>query len=276
KAGDWDGFADTYKQITESTNLGPVRAILERLDALRPFSDADGVLDNGSGPGTIMARLIDEYGASLPPSCSLICTDYAPAMVSQVSKTAEAAVEQDPASIWGRVDARVLDALDLSSIEDNSQSHVAAGLLYNLTTDPPRCLAECRRVLQAGGVFAASAWEGNDWLEMMRVIPIIKPELEHAVRARWTTASAVKADLEEAGFRNVVVQAVPVQVPFQSHDSFVDTLLTYQPRLTALLRDFSEQQKATLRKLLIEEMKVYCPSEPGALNGVVLVATACK
>ncbi len=131
-------------------------------------------------------------------------------------------------------------------------------------------------MLRAGGVLAASAWEGNDWLEMMKVLPIIKPELKSAVQAKWTTGLDVKTDLEQAGFRDVVVQAVPVQVPFQTHDLFVDTLLTYQPRMTALLRDFSEQQKATLRKLLIEEMKVYCPSEPGALNGVVLVATGCK
>lgn len=123
---------------------------------------------------------------------------------------------------------------------------------------------------------AASAWEGNDWLEMMKVIPIIKPEFKAAVQAKWTTMSAVKADLEQAGFREVVVEAVPVQVPFQSHDSFVNTLLAYQPRMVALLRDFSEQQRATLRRLLIEEMKVYCQSEPGALNGTVLVATGRK
>ncbi len=80
-----------------------------------------------------MSRLIDEYGASLPPACSLICADYAPAMVNQVAKTAKAAVEQDPGSIWARVDARVLDALDLNSITDNSHSHVAAGLVSEHT-----------------------------------------------------------------------------------------------------------------------------------------------
>ena len=145
-----------------------------------------------------------------------------------------------------------------------------------MTTDPHKCLTECKRVLQPNGVLAASAWEGNEWLEMMQVLPIIKPELKSAVKAKWTSISAMKADLEAAGFRDVDVEPVPVQVPFQSHDLFVDTLLTYQPRMTALLRDFTVEQKATLRKLLIEEMKVYCPNEPGALNGVVLVATGRK
>lgn len=80
-----------------------------------------------------MARLIDEYGASLPPTCSLICADYAPAMVNQVAKTAKTEVEHDPGSIWARVDARVLDALDLNSIADSSHSHVAAGLVSAYT-----------------------------------------------------------------------------------------------------------------------------------------------
>ena len=90
-------------------------------------------MDNGCGPGTVMARLIDEYGASLPPTCSLICADYAPAMVNQVAKTAKTEVEHDPGSIWARVDARVLDALDLNSIADSSHSHVAAGLVSAYT-----------------------------------------------------------------------------------------------------------------------------------------------
>lgn len=73
-----------------------------------------------------MARLIDVYGPSLPTSCPLLCTDYAPGMINQVAKARE---NQEPAFIWARVDARVLDALDLKGIADNSLSHVAAGLV---------------------------------------------------------------------------------------------------------------------------------------------------
>ncbi|KAL2159578.1 hypothetical protein VTH06DRAFT_2147, partial [Thermothelomyces fergusii] len=148
--------------------------------------------------------------------------------------------------------------------------------LYNLTTDPHRCLTECRRVLQPGGVLAASAWEGNEWLEMMRVLAAIRPELGGAVRAKWTSAAAMRADLEAAGFRAVEVDAVAVEVPFESHARFVDTLLAYQPRLTALLREFTDGERAALRALLVDEMKAYCPAQPGALKGVVLVATGRK
>ncbi|KIM94020.1 hypothetical protein OIDMADRAFT_60860 [Oidiodendron maius Zn] len=276
EAGDWEAFAETYKRITEGTSRKPVQAILERLDAIRPFKDAVGILDNGCGPGTIMSQLIKEYGTSISPSCSLTCSDYAPAMIEQVRKVQNEAVIQDPATIWGRVQGKVLDSLELKGIDDGSQSHVAAGLLYNLTLDPQKCLAECRRILQPKGVLAVSAWEGNDWVDMMKVIPTIKPELKHAISAKWTDASAMMIDLEQAGFQEVEVQRVPVQVVFESHDLFVDTLLTYQPRMVALLREFSEEQKITLKELLMGAMKGYCPREPGALNGVVLVGTCRK
>ncbi|KAH8819907.1 S-adenosyl-L-methionine-dependent methyltransferase [Xylogone sp. PMI_703] len=276
KAGDWEAFAETYKRITEGTSRKPVQAMLESLNTIRPFKDAVGILDNGCGPGTIMSQLIKEYGTNISSSCSLTCSDYAPAMIEQVRKTQSEAVSQDPATIWNRVQGKVLDSLDLEGIDDGSQSHVAAGLLYNLTVDPQKCLAECRRILQPKGALAVSAWEGNDWVEMMKVLLTIKPELKDAVSAKWTDALAIKTDLEKAGFQEVEVQRVPVQVAFESHNLFVDTLLTYQPRMVALLRDFSDEQKTTAKELLIDAMKGYCPEEPGTLNGTVLVGTCWK
>ncbi|KAH9885298.1 S-adenosyl-L-methionine-dependent methyltransferase [Xylariomycetidae sp. FL2044] len=291
----WFKVNSKYSQrITEGTVAKPVQAILERLNALRPFEDASGILDNGSGPGLIMSKLIEQYYASIPRSCSLICSDYSSAMIGQVLQNRKAALERDAGSLWARVDVRVLDALDLKTIQDDSLSHVAAGLVspgyllsalltdansvqvYNLTTDPQKCLMECRRVLEPNGALAVSAWEGNDWLDMMKVITNIKPELSNAVSPKWSSASAISTDLEQAGFRDIQVQSIPIAVEFQTHDKFVHTLLTFQPRMVALLKQFTEDQKATLKKLLIEEMQVYCPTEPGALNGTVLVATGRK
>lgn len=148
--------------------------------------------------------------------------------------------------------------------------------VYNLTTNPQKCLTECRRVLEPNGVLAASAWEGNDWLEMMKVIAAVKPELRNAVSAKWITPQAMQTDLDQASFRDVQVQSVPITVFFDTYDKFVDTLLTFQPRMVSLLREFTQDQRITLRKLLLAEMKAYCPEEPGNLRGTVLVATGRK
>lgn len=126
-------MADTYKRLTEDTSTKPIGTMLEQLNARRPFSEASGILDNGCGPATIMARIIAEYGSSIGPSCRLTCSDYAPAMIEQVNKTKRLALQQDSNSLWRGVCAEVLDAMDLHGIEDNSQSHVAAGWVSYFT-----------------------------------------------------------------------------------------------------------------------------------------------
>nr|A0A411KUP5.1 RecName: Full=Methyltransferase ucsB; AltName: Full=UCS1025A pyrrolizidinone biosynthesis cluster protein B [Acremonium sp.]QBC88146.1 UcsB [Acremonium sp.] len=276
KAEDWEAFAESYKRIAEVAVMKPVQALLQCLDDRLPLSGAVGILDNGSGPGIIMSSLIERYGPQLPPDCVLTCVDYAPAMIDQVDKARIKAVEEDADSAWGRVEGKVLDALDLHSIADESQSHIAAGLLYNLTTDPAKCLSECKRTLQPGGVLAVSAWEGNDWIEMLRVVPLIKPDLKTAIQPKWSTVDAVRWDLELAGFREVHVQRIPIKIPFTSHALFVDTLMRYQPRMVAMLRTFTEDEKTELRRLLMNEMKVICPSQPGMMSGAVMVGAGVR
>ena len=47
-------------------------------------------------------------------------------MIEELNKIKAQAVGEDPNSIWRRVDARILDAMDLNSIPDGSISHVTA------------------------------------------------------------------------------------------------------------------------------------------------------
>ena len=99
--------------------------MLERADALLPFSDATGILDNGCGPGPLMSRLIQNY--DIPQSCALTCSDFSEGMIQQVKRTKEEVLQADGSSPWGRVDTVVQNAMDLQSIRDSSMSHVTAG-----------------------------------------------------------------------------------------------------------------------------------------------------
>lgn len=53
KGGDWKGIAENYKNMTTEVGKKPIGVMLERANALLPFSQADGVLDNGCGPGPV-------------------------------------------------------------------------------------------------------------------------------------------------------------------------------------------------------------------------------
>lgn len=125
---DWKKNADKYKGMTGDLNVKPIGVMLECLNSRYPLNKAVGILDDGCGPGPIMARIIDEHGANLPESCTLTCSDFAAGMVEQANKTKETAIaEHGSTSLWNKVNTEVLDSMDLKTINDDALSHVAAG-----------------------------------------------------------------------------------------------------------------------------------------------------
>lgn len=138
-------MADAYKRVTSEVNVRPITVMLERANALLPFSEATGVLDNGCGPGPVMTRILRDYG--VPDSCSLTCSDFSEGMIKQVQAVKEDAVKADSKSPWSRVETVVQDAMDLKDISDSSKSHVTAGWVSvrkgccNLAARSPR---DCR------------------------------------------------------------------------------------------------------------------------------------
>lgn len=131
--------------------------MLERVNGLLPFSEATGILDNGCGPGTIMKRLVEDY--NVPESCSLTPADFSEGMVTRTREQKEAKVKENSSSPWQRVETIVQDATNLDMIEDSSKSHITAGWVYFMTSDPIKCLKESKRVLRDGGVLACSSWQ---------------------------------------------------------------------------------------------------------------------
>ena len=123
--GQWDEMANRYQKMATETSVKPISVMLDRANALLPFSEASGVLDNGCGPGPIMATLLKDY--RVPDSAILTCADFSEGMVNIVEKRKREQVEQDSHSPWNRVETLVQNAMDLQKIQDGSRTHVAAG-----------------------------------------------------------------------------------------------------------------------------------------------------
>ena len=121
----WDDMANGYQKITVETSVRPIGVMLERANALLPFSEATGILDNGCGPGPVMSRLLKDY--KIPGSALITCSDFSEGMVKQVEKKKAQAVDADGQSPWKNVETVVQNAMDLQSISDSSRSHVTAG-----------------------------------------------------------------------------------------------------------------------------------------------------
>jgi ubiquinone/menaquinone biosynthesis C-methylase UbiE len=252
--------------------------MLTGANALYPFAEATGILDNGSGPGSIMCTIISKYGDNLPSSCKLSCSDFAESMIDAVRATKAAEVSKDSSSQWQRVEANVMDAMDLHSIGDSSLSHVLAGWVFFMTSDPQKCLSESLRVLKAGGVLTASSWDGEmQWLQLMRLATKIRPDKEFpSFPKAWTSTSGMRSELEKAGFRDVDVVEVTTQWPFESYEAMTDNVMTKTPQMLALLKDFSDSEREELAALVIKEGKKMAPTKPYALKGVSVVAFGRK
>jgi ubiquinone/menaquinone biosynthesis C-methylase UbiE len=270
--------AKSYAKTTTNISSPVIGKMLREINAMHPLAEATAILDNGSGPGSIMSTIISQYGSEIPSDCKLSCTDYAESMIDAVRTTQSAEVSNNASSPWKRVETTVMDSTDLSPISDSSISHVLAGWVFFLTNDPQKCLTESRRVLKPDGVLTVSSWDGQmQWLQLMRLATKIRPDKEFpSLPEAWTNTSGVRNELEKAGFRDVEAFEVVTSWPFESHETVGDTVLTNTPQMVSLLKDFSEKEREDLRNLAIEECKKMAPTKPYALKGVSIVGIGRK
>ncbi|CAK3997390.1 COQ5 family methyltransferase like [Lecanosticta acicola] len=274
---EWGEMAKIYHKLTVGVAEKPTVEILRHLDDRWPFSKATAIHDNGCGPGPIISHIIQDYGDKLPAHCELSCSDFSAPMIDRVKHVKREETAANPNSLWSRVDAQVLDAMDLKGIPDNSKSHVTAGWVYFMTPDPQKCLSESLRVLRKDGVLGCSSWKDSQWLQLMRMVGQVRPDKQlPGIPAEWQTAGPLKGELEKAGFREVESFEVEVIMTFESYDATIDLLTTKMPHMIAMLKDFSENEMQQLSDKMLRQMKEWCPELPGKLYGTALVAVGRK
>lgn len=272
---EWNKLASDYMKLTESTILPPVTAMLDRSNALWPFSRAVGILDDGCGPGPIMLRIIKEYGTVLPADCSLTCSDFSESMIKQVQLQKEKAGPGD--ALWSKVKAVQLNSMDLRGIPADSQSHVMAGMVFFMTPSPQKCLTEVLRVLQPEGVLALSSWEGSQWLKLMGCITDVRSDKQlPEIPAEWRSQTGVRREMELAGFRDVVTLGVGVDLPFQDHRSLCEFFLMKLPLMIAMTKDMSSEEVENVLQLMVHTMEEMAPEAPGKLHGDTIVGIGRK
>jgi len=281
KGSDWDKMAAEYKKFSSGPGTQAIKVMIERTNALLPFSRATAILDNGCGPGPITSAIIKEFGAQIPADCEFLAADFSEGMIKQVEeskKEALAAAEgQQNANVWSRVNTQVLDATDLQGVPDASKSHVLAGWVYFMTPDPRKCLTESLRVLQDGGVLACTAWEDSDWLQVMMTLKEVRPDFTMPeLPANWKDAGLLKGELEGAGFREVKSERVPVTMRFETHEGLIDFMADAMPMMTAFTKLMTAEEVRRFKEVAVAKTKSFCSQAPGTLHGWALLATGQK
>jgi SAM-dependent methyltransferase len=266
----WDGAAAGWgrQEATWGEQTAPVSRWMIDAAAPRP---GQRVLELAAGPGEVgflVARLIE-------PGGTLISSDHSEAMV----ELARARAAQLGLS---GVEFRVLGGewidLELASIDT-----VLCRWGYMLMVDPAAALRETRRVLRSGGRVVAAVWDErarNPWSVIPTAVLV-----EHGLALppvpgapgpfALDDAALLRSMLEEAGFTEIVIDAVDVVRSAPDFDSWWATHLDLSATSRASFERADEAQTAAIEAELAARLAPYtAASGELAVPGRTLVAAA--
>lgn len=282
-SSDWDATAHEYTAIPIAGPLYiPCKRMLEAMDTASAFATASAILDVGCGPGTAETLLIDAYGKDLPSTARLIASDFSKGMVEETNARREKILAEgnDVADCWKRLETSVMDAENLSTIPSDSLSHVMGSLVYFMLPDPRKGLMEAKRVLKEGGVFACTSWARVDWMRFLReAAQKVRPNVSRrfvslqfmdgknagsrertdgegqdpAMLGPWKDTEGVKVELQAAGFRDVQVEYVDVDLPIEDRTGLSNILTrSNNPATKMVVGDFNDEEVARCREELVK------------------------
>lgn len=152
---------------------------------------------------------------------------------------------------------------------------IQVGLLH--APDPSRCLAEARRVLLPSGIIACSSWAHPQWDDILRLISTVRPDKRlPEMPADWATVATMQQVLEGAGFHDVAVFEVPTTMEFERIEPFMEFMARKLPFMQGLIGDMNEEEMERLARAMVDAGREMCPTEPGRLLGMALVAVGRK
>ncbi|THX02878.1 S-adenosyl-L-methionine-dependent methyltransferase [Aureobasidium pullulans] len=287
-SADWDKTSASYAQhSSKSPTSIPIQRLIELLDTLTPLSTASAILDVGCGPGAATAQIIDTHSANIDTATQLLAGDFSIGMVRLVSqlrktKLAELSVGHER-DLWTRVTPLVLDATDMRPVLDQSVSHIIANLVFFMTENPAKAVAESYRVLSQNGVMACSSWAKMAWMECLAIAADrIFPPLGKPVPAmpqfpvQWASVEGIEQQLANAKFRDIHTEytQAPIVVPnLEAWSHFF--MNSGNPAVSWITDELDDAGVQEAEKQFIQVVKEQCEvNENGAyvLSGTAVLA----
>jgi ubiquinone/menaquinone biosynthesis C-methylase UbiE len=199
-----------------------------RVAALAPSS----VLETAAGSGVVTRMLAPKLGAG----ARYVVTDLSPPMLER-AKAMQA--------VDGRIEWQAADALSLPYPDDSFDvAFCQFGAMF--FPDKPKGYAEARRVLKPGAAFLFNVWDSlahNEvpatvWQTITASYPDNPPDFFTRIPHGYFDEGRIRADLAEAGFREVTVEEVTRQSHAASARDVAVALCMGTPiRMEILARD---------------------------------------
>jgi len=261
-AAGWERRRADMETVTE-----PIRDWLVRELAPKP---GETILELAAGPGDTgfaAAALLGNEG-------QLISTDFS-------SEMTEVARRRGRELGLLNVEYRTMDAERLE-LEDDSVDGVICRFGFMLMSDTEAALAETRRVLRPGGRLVLATWRGperNPWVAVGGRILTARgfmPPNEPGAPGMFTMSDdgRVESLLAAAGFTDVLIDDVPVRMPYGDVDEYVTATRDTGGAFARAFNEASEEEQRAITQELAEAFTPFEVDGGLALPGLALVALA--
>ena len=261
-AAGWERRRVDMETVTE-----PIRDWLVRELAPKP---GETILELAAGPGDTgfaAAALLGNEG-------QLISTDFS-------SEMTEVARRRGRELGLLNVEYRTMDAEHLE-LEDDSVDGVICRFGFMLMSDTEAALAETRRVLRPGGRLVLATWRGperNPWVAIGGRILTARgfmPPNEPGAPGMFTMSDdgRVESLLAAAGFTDVLIDDVPVRMPYGDVDEYVTATRDTGGAFARAFNEASEEEQRAITQELAEAFTPFEVDGGLALPGLALVALA--
>ena len=258
----WERRRADMDTVTE-----PIRDWLVRELAPKP---GETILELAAGPGDTgfaAAALLGNEG-------QLISTDFS-------SEMTEVARRRGRELGLPNVEYRTMDAEHLE-LEDDSVDGVICRFGFMLMSDTEAALAETRRVLRPGGRLVLATWRGperNPWVAIGGRILTARgfmPPNEPGAPGMFTMSDdgRVESLLAAAGFTDVLIDDVPVRMPYGDVDEYVTATRDTGGAFARAFNEASEEEQRAITQELAEAFTPFEVDGGLALPGLALVALA--
>lgn len=251
-AGGWERHADELEERAPGVATGWM------LDALA-LAPGERVLELACGPAGVGLRA----AAAVGPDGRVLLTDFSEAMV-EVARRRTAELDN--------VELRTLDAQRMD-LEAESFDAAVCRFGYMLMGDHAAALRETRRVLRGGGRVALAVWGEpgeNPWaFAFMRAVMdhFGAPPPDPDAPGMFTLAdpARLRGRLEEAGFEDVRVEALPGRMTYESLDHWWDETAELAGPVATLLANMADDDREAVRERLRAAAEPFAGPE-GALD----------
>jgi ubiquinone/menaquinone biosynthesis C-methylase UbiE len=249
--------------------FGTATELMLDLAGLAPGSR---VLDVAAGTGEQTLAAARRVG----PVGQVLATDISASMLTTATQEAKKAG-------LANVETRVMDAQHLD-LESESFDATISQMGVMLVPDHRAALAEMHRVLKPGGKLAVIVWSTPE-----RNLYVLLPSLIARRHANLTPLASgqegmfslgspglLERVLTEAGFQDVMVQAVPAPRRFPSVPALIEFLIGSSPLLREPLTLLDEGSKVAMLAEIEHTMRQFDGKDGVEIPGEILVGAGIK